>query len=143
MDCTPGYVCLGATASSMPTNKDTQNGYKCPKGHYCPLGSYRETPCPLGTYNKYEGSSLEQKCLPCKIDWYSDLPGQPGCKKCGPTAYSEGGAQTCTCIGANRDFLKGSGSCLCSIGFKPKNNQPNVDSTEDCEQIVTEVCTPD
>jgi hypothetical protein len=30
---------------------------------------------------------------------------------------------------------------LCSIGFKPKNDKPNVDSSEDCEQIVRTPCT--
>jgi hypothetical protein len=46
-------------------------------------------------------------------------------------------------VGANRDFVKGTGACLCTIGFQPKNNLPNLDSTEDCEEIVTNVCTAD
>ena len=39
-DCTPGYVCKGRTSSSTPLSEEDNNGYKCPLGHYCPLGSY-------------------------------------------------------------------------------------------------------
>jgi len=141
--CTPGFVCVGQTSSSRPSSNETDNGYECPTGSYCPLASYREKPCPIGTYSKNKKSTSELKCLPCKVDWYNDLPGQGGCKKCGPTSHADGGALTCQCVGANRDFVKGNGACLCTIGYQPKNNAPNKDSGEDCEQIVTAPCTED
>jgi len=144
MDCTPGYVCVGKTSSATPVDLDTQGGYKCPTGFYCPLGSFEPTACPAGSYSKKEGSTNKFKCLPCKLDYYNDLPGQGGCKKCGPTSTTfQGGALTCKCNGANRDFIKSTGSCLCSIGYQPKNNGTNVDSNEDCEQIVKTVCDSD
>jgi hypothetical protein len=141
LDCSPGYVCKGKTSKALPAILAEDGGYKCPKGFYCPLGSYEELPCPVGTYSRDEGTKNLQKCLKCKINWYNDLPGQGGCKKCGPTSYSNGGATTCQCVGANRSFITGSGACLCQIGFQPKNNAANIDSAEDCEQIVDEVCT--
>lgn len=41
--CTAGYVCLGRTLSATPQVRDTDNGYPCPKGYYCPEGSTKET----------------------------------------------------------------------------------------------------
>lgn len=144
MDCTPGYVCVGKTSSANPVDLVTQGGYKCPTGFYCPLGSFEPTACPAGSYSKKEGSTNKFKCLPCKLGYYNDLPGQGGCKKCGPTSSTFfGGALTCQCNGANRDFIKSTGSCLCSIGYQPKNNGTNTDSNEDCEQIVKTVCDSD
>lgn len=133
LDCTPGYVCTGKTSSSVPTNNATQGGYMCPTGFYCPLGSFEPTACRAGTYSKREGSTNKLKCLPCKLDYYNDLIGQGGCKKCGPTSTAYGGALTCQCNGANRDFIKSTGSCLCSIGYRPTDNGANVDSNNDCE----------
>ena len=78
----------------------------------------------------------------CKINWYNDLPGQQGCKKCGPTAYSEGGAATCKCYGAHRTYIRSLGACLCEKGYKPKDDAPNIDSPYDCEAEVRQVCPP-
>lgn len=143
LDCTPGYVCLGQTSSKTPKNIATENGYKCPVGNYCPKGSYKPIKCPVGTYAKYEGTTSIQGCLPCKIDTYNDLLGMNGCKQCGPTSQSQGGAIICDCIGANRQFVKSTGACLCSAGYKPKNNRTDTDSIDDCELIVKSVCTVD
>lgn len=71
----PGYVCLGRTSTSTPLDAKLDGGYICPTGYYCPLGSFDLTPCPAGTYSKYTGSKSRTNCLPCKVDWYNDLPG--------------------------------------------------------------------
>jgi hypothetical protein len=144
VDCTPGYVCLGKTGSSEPYDRKKQNGYRCPEGHYCPKGSYKERPCPPGTYSKYEGAVSLDYCFPCKQGTYNDAFGQPGCKKCGPTSTSSptisNWAVTCECAAKNRKFVKSIGSCLCKRGFRPKDNKLNVDSVVDCEAEVEEVC---
>lgn len=116
-DCTPGYVCLGNTTSSMPTSIANDKGYICPAGYYCPRGSYKETPCPIGTFNFNTGKGALQDCIQCLSGYYGDQLGQSGCKKCGPSSVSDPGSQTCTCIGANRVFVKSTGSCLCKNGF--------------------------
>ena len=54
--CTPGYVCYGRTNTPYPTIFSQHNGEVCPKGHYCPLGTYSALPCPPGTYNPKEGA---------------------------------------------------------------------------------------
>ena len=41
-DCEPGSVCLKGCSSKTPIDIDTQKGYQCPPGHYCPKGSYEE-----------------------------------------------------------------------------------------------------
>lgn len=46
-----------------------------------------------------------------------------------------GGQQTCMCIGNFREFVKATGACECRKGYKPKNNAPDEDSIEDCEEI--------
>jgi hypothetical protein len=47
---------------------------------------------------------------------------------------------TCSCIGKYRDFVKSLGACLCTKGYKPKDGKPNIDSPEDCEAEVANVC---
>lgn len=74
-DCTPGYVCLGATSSRTPMTIEDNNGYPCPLGHYCPLGSYEEKPCPPAQYAKYLGTKSLDGCIPCKENFYNDIPG--------------------------------------------------------------------
>jgi hypothetical protein len=142
-DCTPGYVCVGRTSKATPINVSAHGGYKCPTGHYCPLGSFEELQCPIGRYNKRMGMAKKTDCIKCKVGFYGDEPGQAGCKKCGPTSTSEGGSLTCTCSGFGRNFIKSMGACFCKKGYKPKNDQPNDDSSEDCEAIVKQVCSED
>lgn len=140
LDCTPGYVCLGRTSSATPLSEPIQKGYKCPLGYYCPLGSYEEEPCPVGKYSKYLGMTSEDGCIKCKLNYYQDEPGQQGCKRCGSTANSDGGATTCGCIGLGRNYVKSIGACLCTKGYRPKNGADNIDSPEDCEADVKPVC---
>jgi hypothetical protein len=143
LDCTPGYACYGKTSSKYPASIAIDNGEPCPVGHYCPGGTYRPHKCPIGRYAKYTGTAAEEDCLKCKVNWYQDQLGQAGCKKCGPTAYSDGGAVTCKCKGAHRTYIRSLGSCLCEKGYKPKDNAPEIDSALDCEAEVKPVCPPD
>lgn len=116
---------------------------ECPKGSYCPRASYAATPCPAGRYTKRLGGAASTSCLPCQVGRYNDLPGQPGCKACGPSATTSaaGGARTCTCRGAHRRFIKSTGSCLCEAGYKPKNGaDASADSASGCELLVKAAC---
>lgn len=74
-DCTPGYVCLGSTNQMRPTNRDTDNGYICPAGNYCPVASYEETKCPIGTFNMHPGAESVDECIPCREGYYNNLLG--------------------------------------------------------------------
>jgi len=82
------------------------------------------------------------ECLLCKVGTYQDEPGQEGCKKCGSTASTseDGGATGCTCGGIGRNYIKSSGSCMCSKGYRPKNDADNIDSPDDCEADIKPVC---
>eukprot|EP00347_Sterkiella_histriomuscorum_P024400 403331247 len=140
LDCTPGYVCLGSTNSATPQTIELNNGYECPPGNYCPLGSYKEQSCPAGTYNKYEGRISLGDCLGCKAGYYNDQKGQAGCKKCGPSSKSLESSQTCSCIGKNRRFVKSIGACLCETGYKPKDGKADSDSVNDCEAKSKSTC---
>ena len=140
LDCTPGYACYGRTNSRLPAVKALNNGEPCPVGHYCPGATYAPIECPIGRYAKQTGTTSAETCLKCKNGYYNDVPGQAGCKKCGPTSTSFGGATTCVCNGANRDFIKTGGQCLCATGYKPKDDLPNIDSNADCELISKKGC---
>lgn len=139
-DCPAGYVCLGGTSSATPQDAEEDGGYECPEGHYCPPGSFKEQECPIGHYSKVKGTKFRSDCIKCMTSYYNDVPGQTGCKKCGPTSTSFGGATTCECIGQFRTFVKSLGSCLCEAGYRPKNNMPDIDSSEDCELITQTAC---
>jgi len=88
-----------------------------------------------------ESDGLED-CIKCKIGYYQDEPGQKGCKRCGATSTSRGGDTYCQCIGLGRNFIKSIGACLCSKGYVPLNDAPNVDSGDDCEADIKPVCGP-
>jgi hypothetical protein len=133
------------TNTPTPISNETNRGYICPKGHYCPENSYEETPCPAGTYSKFVNAKSIEECYRCRVGQYQDQPGADGCKKCGPSATTgdEGGATVCTCMGANRKYMMSSGSCVCATGYKPKNDgDPTMDSPTDCEAEVKEACAP-
>ena len=52
-ECHPGYYCLGGADTPTPTNGIVGN--TCPRGAYCPRGSFNYTQCPPGTYVDSEG----------------------------------------------------------------------------------------
>jgi hypothetical protein len=136
----------------------------CPTGFYCPPGTYEEIPCRPGTVGKYEGAENQWDCRSCKPNTYNDVWGAGGCKRCGPTSFSEPDpkvdlltgiplvgenrledydpilATTCQCVGKYRVFIKSSGSCLCGRGFRPVQGKENVDSLEDCEADIKAPC---
>ena len=75
--CKAGYQCNDGSTTPIPT--DAKSGIICPKGHYCEAGSSTDTfcdsadalydaaakcaiPCPVGTYNSYEGLTKESEC---------------------------------------------------------------------------------
>jgi len=53
--CTAGYVCY--PGSTIATPNDNILGIICPKGHYCPLGTFKEIKCQTGTYAPNTGMS--------------------------------------------------------------------------------------
>ena len=73
--CEAGYLCYGNTNRKEPTILEWHNGERCPKGHYCLEGSYKETPCYPGTYNEKLGAKALTECLLCDADSYNDLFG--------------------------------------------------------------------
>lgn len=139
-DCTPGYVCLGNTSSSTPFNAVSDGGYMCNTGNYCPLASYEQVSCPIGTFNNHKGKGQLSDCIQCVEGSYNDQVGQTGCKKCGPSASSSRGADTCTCLGNNRRFIKSIGSCLCENGYKSTDGQVDQDSSANCQSNVNVPC---
>ena len=38
--CPPGYACYGETNTNRPTLFENHGGERCPKGHYCPEGTF-------------------------------------------------------------------------------------------------------
>jgi hypothetical protein len=143
--CDPGYACPLGASRADPTDLETEGGYSCPVGYYCPQGTGYPIVCPVGTYNKHEGAFDLTGCSACEIDTFNDLEGQAGCFPCGPTAKATTGQNTCNCNGAHRAYMKRDGTCRCEPGYEfYKNGLDNsdIDSDQDCIQIVRPLCKP-
>jgi len=142
LKCTPGYVCLGNTTRSNPTSVTSHSGYICPKGYYCKEGSSAPTPCPMGTYSDVEGITSQSECKLCGEDSYASEVGQTSCKACGGSSNAVSGSSSCQCIGANRIYLKDTQQCVCRQGYEAGDSS-DVDSGEDCNEIIYEKCATD
>lgn len=67
------------------------SNYKC---EYCLRGTYSDsisnekcTPCPLGTFNRFNGSTSIRQCYPCPEGFYNNKSGQSYCMPCLYEAY--------------------------------------------------------
>ncbi|TSQ58043.1 Sodium channel subunit beta-3 [Bagarius yarrelli] len=58
--CDAGYICVGGSRSARPV--DGLEGYICPNGYSCPIGTSVEKPCEPGTYSNAPGAA---HCIPC------------------------------------------------------------------------------
>lgn len=140
--CEGGYVCLGGTTSSTPTDVERDKGYSCPKGSFCPPGSWVELPCPPGSYGNQLGYKNESQCIPCPDNFYNPKYGQEGCFICSKSAYAESGSKVCKCKGLHRIFQPTDGTCVCEplyefyLNFEVKTG----DSDIDCQPIVFQRC---
>jgi hypothetical protein len=143
LPCSPGFVCLGASTRADPYNVAVEKGFPCPKGYYCPEGSFNATACPEGTYNNAVGAGALERCLSCPSGHYTDKLGQSKCKPCGPNATAKEGSTTCTCVGKYRAYQKYDGSCRCISTYEFRTNfkeYREADSEEDCFPIVYPRC---
>ena len=138
--CTAGYVCLGSTTKEFPTDIYIDKGYECPRGHYCPSGSYSSKRCPRGTFNKFKKMKSLEDCNKCDINTYSNQEARKGCLPCSKSSKSGLGAETCKCIGNNRVFLGERGACLCAPNYKPVRGGELEDSKEGCVPILYTDC---
>lgn len=141
--CEAGYVCMGGSSSPRPTNRDTQKGYVCPEGHYCPKGSGYPFPCPAGTYNLYEGSVSRESCVPCEKGTFNAVAGSKACTSCARSSTSQPGATKCYCIGRKRVFQPSDQSCICETGHEfifDGKVLSDEDGPEDCQSIVYDRC---
>ena len=75
LQCDEGSYC--------PKEGMTAVGEKCPKGHFCPLGSEQPRSCRAGTYIDYEGAVFEDDCLDCPLGYYCE-EGCPEPVQCEP-----------------------------------------------------------
>ena len=143
--CTPGYVCYGKTNTPFPSIFNQHNGVYCPRGYFCPLGTYDPFPCPPGTYNPDENAESELKCRVCAPNTFNDLYGAEGCKPCGQFAKSKEEAATCSCIGTGRLYSLADASCRCQSGYEFKDSNGISQATksliQDCYPIVFDRCT--
>ena len=138
-DCPVGYYCPEGTGFEPKTP------VICPAGHYCPEGNPEGAPrpCPVGTFSSEEGLG-QNMCNLCPTNSYSHLEGQISCRPCGPSSYSEEGAEKCECLGENRSFQYSDGSCICKNGFAyysiGSDDESEQSRERDCLEIMNEVC---
>jgi hypothetical protein len=142
-DCDPGYLCIEEAIRPDPRDLKTDGGYPCPAGYYCPAASVSPIPCPIRTYNPYEGQVDSSACLPSPANTYADKEGMARVFHCGSHATSAEGSTICTCNGAFRSFSKGDGSCRCVPTYEYFINgeeKSEEDSSEDCTPKVYNIC---
>ena len=137
-------MCLGATSSARPTDMRADNGYRCPKGHYCPTQSSIERACPVGTFNPDQGGTNVSACRQCGEDTYQNSKGKSACKTCSSSSYTdEKGSTACVCKGLNRAFQPSDGFCMCTPGFvffDDSFSQSVGDGSVDCQPQVYTRC---
>ncbi|RLN86843.1 hypothetical protein BBJ28_00010856, partial [Nothophytophthora sp. Chile5] len=143
-ECLEGYVCLGATSSSHPTGRETDGGYPCPAGFYCPAGSSVEITCPRGSYQPQTKAPNASSCLLCPENSYQNAIGQASCLPCSTSAFAGSGATKCTCVGSHRAFQMSDGYCICEPGYEFYDQDMILRSDEDgevdCQPIVYDRC---
>ena len=93
--CDAGYFCVEGAAVADP--KDNITGGICPKGHYCPAGTYDPQKCPQGSYSNSTGNRNISGCQPCMPGHYCDARGLgfPS-GLCDPGFYCPGGQKSPT-----------------------------------------------
>lgn len=83
--CEAGYICYGChledlagepctrgTTKRFPTDVETDKGYACPRGTYCPAGTLEPLLCPVGTYQPNIAAKSAEDCLPCMENTFAD-----------------------------------------------------------------------
>ena len=116
--CDPGYLCYGGAYTSTPT--DGVTGEICPRGGYCPLGSFQSKPCPPGTFNNNSESVDFFDCFSCTPGFYcADARGPEPTGPCDPGFYCTGGAEIARQHVAEPGFFAPTGSAnqvSCELG---------------------------
>ncbi|CBY42201.1 unnamed protein product, partial [Oikopleura dioica] len=70
-DCIP----LKPGTYSSATGLTGDIGTKCSEGNFCPPGSTKETPCPVGTYSNSTSLHYQHNCKTCEPGTYCDETG--------------------------------------------------------------------
>ena len=65
--CYSGYYC-DKNGTQQPNPSDGE----CPRGYYCPEGSYRPVHCPRGSYTNSTRNGNVTDCKPCSPGKYCD-----------------------------------------------------------------------
>ncbi|KAM4652057.1 LOW QUALITY PROTEIN: uncharacterized protein O3C94_014393 [Discoglossus pictus] len=73
--CLPGFYCV--LKAQIPNPEGDETGSWCPSGYYCPAESSSPFPCPMGTYQPYQGMSSHNSCLPCPVGKFCKGEGLP------------------------------------------------------------------
>ena len=88
--CDAGHYCIEGAKVSDPTDNIT--GAICPKGRYCPTGTYDPQECPKGTYSNSTGNKNVSDCQACLPGHYCDAKGlQAPAGECDPGFFCPGG----------------------------------------------------
>ena len=114
--CDAGYVC--EKGSSTPQPVDSQHGYRCQPGTYCPRGAVESISCPVGTFNNQYGQG---QCTPCGAELECLTVGLTEGTPCGSGYYCPGGGRRVACpegTYSNKTRLSQASDCLPCAGGK-------------------------
>ena len=93
--CDAGYFCKEGAQFANPTDNIT--GGICPKGHYCPVGTYDPQKCPKGSYSNSTSNQNISSCQPCMPGYYCGSRGLEGPSgECSAGFFCPGGQKTDT-----------------------------------------------
>lgn len=91
--CDAGYFCTEGAKFADPT--DNVTGGICPKGHFCPAGTYDPEKCPEGTSSNSTFNQNITGCQPCLPGYYCNAKGlEEPSGKCDPGFFCPGGQKT-------------------------------------------------
>ena len=100
--CSKGHFCSNDTTSmvDMESNMQCQAGtlcgeglknnaeaIKCPKGHFCPMGTPVAIACMVGTFNPNLGGEAPHNCTPCTPGYYCTEANEDPKGLCQPGYY--------------------------------------------------------
>jgi hypothetical protein len=142
--CMPGFLCKSGTNTKYPVDVDTEGGYECPVGHYCPGGTSEENvqACPAGRFRVLTRGKALEDCGLCPDGSYSDQEASESCSTCGRASTHNADRTSCECVGAYRVWQPSDSACICKKGYREPTDPPNdiVAEEMDCEIIVKSVC---
>ena len=132
--------CLPGTYGNRTNLTTSECSDMCDPGHYCPAGTSKPKPCPVGTHMPTAGASDISLCLPCGPGTASDREANNGtsCAPCDPGSYAEGLNNTFCSPCPERGYCSEVGAASAAMAWRPCpagtfSNKTGLSSADQCD----------